>query len=562
MQQRITYPFYLLLCLTLFPVLNLAGQGRHQVLPNSERAYRVTRQPDVLSYTWGVYTDAQFTKPATAQQAEIILQGEGRENEVKVKWLAEGDYYLMVSALGSNGCPNRKAWPFTVQPPANLLASVYCNEGKPWIRWDATAKGFNLNTIDLRLFDLNGKLVLEQLKTTLSGSMPWPEGSSKEKAMPPAELATLSLNAIFNELPNSDTLTVKLNYIDCNTDIVLAVNDTLSVFHASTDTLTILNNDYTSRGTLDSSSIVLVYDVSYGTLIIDKKTGKAIYTPDECFFGTDSFVYRVSNSSGITSNQATVYLKIEIDPNADSDDDGIPDIAEFLVDSGNLCDTDTDMDGLPNFLDPDDDNDGIKTSDELGDLNQNGIPDYLENWRSKAVDDTKETGIDIPVWISVLDNDSTTMVPATLHIVVNPSKGYVNVDRINRGVNYIPDNDFLGEDSFLYVVCDHQDVCDTALVVVNVIDYVIPPQLFTPNADGYNDQYIIKGIESYPENHFIVFNRWGNKVYEKENYANEWDGTSNSRYKIGDKPLPVGVYYYLLKYSKNQIKQGGLYLER
>ena len=120
----------------------------------------------------------------------------------------------------------------------------------------------------------------------------------------------------------------------------------------------------------------------------------------------------------------------------------------------------------------------------------------------------------------------------------------------------------MGEDSFIYVVCDQQDICDTAIVVVTVEDIVNAPQVFTPNDDGYNDRYMISGLDRYPENSFVVFNRWGNVVYERNNYANDWDGKSNSKYKIGGKPLPVGVYYYILKYANNRIKQGGLYLER
>ena len=88
------------------------------------------------------------------------------------------------------------------------------------------------------------------------------------------------------------------------------------------------------------------------------------------------------------------------------------------------------------------------------------------------------------------------------------------------------------------------------------------PEVFTPNSDGYNDRYIINNLDRYSNNHFVVFNRWGNKVYEKSNYDNSWDGTSNSRYTMGNKPLPVGVYYYVLKYANNRIKKGGLFLER
>lgn len=68
------------------------------------------------------------------------------------------------------------------------------------------------------------------------------------------------------------------------------------------------------------------------------------------------------------------------------------------------------------------------------------------------------------------------------------------------------------------------------------------PTGFTPNSDTYNDDYDIHGIENYPDNTFIVFNRWGNEVYKKDHYVNhDWTGLNND----GD-PLPSGTYYVIL----------------
>lgn len=67
------------------------------------------------------------------------------------------------------------------------------------------------------------------------------------------------------------------------------------------------------------------------------------------------------------------------------------------------------------------------------------------------------------------------------------------------------------------------------------------PNTFTPNADGRNDVFQIVGIEQYPNNHLAIFNRWGNLVYEKDQYSNTWKGEN---YKNGA-PLPDGAYYYI-----------------
>ncbi|HEX5002508.1 MAG TPA: gliding motility-associated C-terminal domain-containing protein, partial [Bacteroidia bacterium] len=68
------------------------------------------------------------------------------------------------------------------------------------------------------------------------------------------------------------------------------------------------------------------------------------------------------------------------------------------------------------------------------------------------------------------------------------------------------------------------------------------PTGITPNNDGYNDYFEIRGLDAYPDNVLVVYNRWGNKVYEKDSYDNSWQGTNNS-----GNPLPEGTYFYIFK---------------
>ena len=65
--------------------------------------------------------------------------------------------------------------------------------------------------------------------------------------------------------------------------------------------------------------------------------------------------------------------------------------------------------------------------------------------------------------------------------------------------------------------------------------------LFTPNGDGTNDRWYIKGIEYYDDCEVVVYNRWGNEVFASTSYHSEWDGTRNGN------NLPAGTYYYILK---------------
>jgi gliding motility-associated-like protein len=78
------------------------------------------------------------------------------------------------------------------------------------------------------------------------------------------------------------------------------------------------------------------------------------------------------------------------------------------------------------------------------------------------------------------------------------------------------------------------------ITVTNVDTELIIPNAFSPNGDLSNDTWEIVGISNYPESRVEIFNRWGDKVYEKSGYDNSWDGTFNG------KLLPGGVYYFIL----------------
>ncbi len=83
---------------------------------------------------------------------------------------------------------------------------------------------------------------------------------------------------------------------------------------------------------------------------------------------------------------------------------------------------------------------------------------------------------------------------------------------------------------------------------VLVIDKFLVPEVFTPNGDGTNDFFVIKGIQK-TENTLTVFNRWGNKVYKMDNYDNTWNGMPNVSGTLGNQKLPQGTYYYILEFK-------------
>jgi len=88
--------------------------------------------------------------------------------------------------------------------------------------------------------------------------------------------------------------------------------------------------------------------------------------------------------------------------------------------------------------------------------------------------------------------------------------------------------------------------------------------LFTPNGDGINDLFIIRGLSKFPKSKLQIYNRWGNLIHEKIDYKNDWDGIATSGFTVnGSKKVPSGTYFYTidLKFDNKKLS-GWLYINR
>ncbi|TCD10570.1 T9SS type B sorting domain-containing protein [Pedobacter frigidisoli] len=84
-------------------------------------------------------------------------------------------------------------------------------------------------------------------------------------------------------------------------------------------------------------------------------------------------------------------------------------------------------------------------------------------------------------------------------------------------------------------------VSDQSITITVIDDYKLEAStVVTPNGDGYNDKFIIKNIDYYPNNTLKIFDKAGRILYTKHTYANDWDGTVNGS------PLSEGTYYYII----------------
>uniref|UniRef100_UPI003216531F Ig-like domain-containing protein n=1 Tax=uncultured Draconibacterium sp. TaxID=1573823 RepID=UPI003216531F len=343
------------------------------------------------------------------------------------------------------------------------------------------------------------------------------------------------------------------------------------------------------------------------------------YIPFEGFFGIDSFQYVICDD-GIPSLCDTAWVYItrvadndcdgiadvdDIDDDndgirdvnegdlaydsdldgipdsydVDSDNDGIPDNIEgqdehnYIPPTGRDTDgdgwddaydpdnggypfdidlTDTDGDSMPDFLDIDSDNDGVFDFIEGHDENADGIADVIRIYSDSDFDglddayDTQEgwalpgneTGSNAPLqdfdddgdrdWRDTNDEDDAYMT--------------VNED-INGNGDYSDDDlDLDGHPEYLDTEID----CELFI-----------PEGFSPNDDGVHDFFQILCIyPRYPNAKMMIFNRNGQKLFEKENYGNYdvwgwddawWWGTSENALTIGKSGgLPAGNYIYVL----------------
>ncbi len=125
-------------------------------------------------------------------------------------------------------------------------------------------------------------------------------------------------------------------------------------------------------------------------------------------------------------------------------------------------------------------------------------------------------------------------VNAGTGVFSNPSSPSTSVSQLGEGANIllwtVTDGTCSAADSVIIQLYESGE-CELDL-----------PSAFSPNDDGYNDGFHIRGIDRFPDNVLTVFNRWGNEVFKIENYKNtDWYGQNNN----GD-DLPEGTYFVVL----------------
>jgi gliding motility-associated-like protein len=134
-------------------------------------------------------------------------------------------------------------------------------------------------------------------------------------------------------------------------------------------------------------------------------------------------------------------------------------------------------------------------------------------------------------------------------------------NRTARGINAFVDaayflqvdysgNPFTGSDRVTIEVCDLGGLCVQQVIDIDVVGAVIVYNGVSPDGDGHNDFMLIQYIdvvEGAAQNKVSIYNRWGDIVFEVQNYNNtdrSFTGLSNS-----GNELPSGNYFYKIEFA-------------
>lgn len=141
------------------------------------------------------------------------------------------------------------------------------------------------------------------------------------------------------------------------------------------------------------------------------------------------------------------------------------------------------------------------------------------------------------------------------------------------------DGDYLTEDSvFNYIFFEEQEHYISIVMInenngcvnsdtlyLSVTHELKIPSAFSPNEDGWNDMFKILELEAFDNSELIIFNRWGDVVYQATPYQNDWIGQSNSTsLQVGENVID-GTYFYsliLTKGTEEKVFKGSVELKR
>ncbi len=102
-----------------------------------------------------------------------------------------------------------------------------------------------------------------------------------------------------------------------------------------------------------------------------------------------------------------------------------------------------------------------------------------------------------------------------------------------------------GTYSYIIDYCDVEFGESIEITLENCSCAIYIPNIFSPNDDGKNDSFAaLKNCNNITEFECLIYDRWGELVFQSKQPNFQWDGKMNNQY------LPNGVYSYLINYTQ------------
>lgn len=166
------------------------------------------------------------------------------------------------------------------------------------------------------------------------------------------------------------------------------------------------------------------------------------------------------------------------------------------------------------------------------------------------------TTIDVPVSTDLLNlfkDPDNNLDLSTFTIVTSPLSGAkASIAAGILSIDYTGIS-FAGTDEITISVCDLAGACVQQKITIEVVGELIIYTGISPDGNGKNDSWVIKYIDLLPdtkENHVIIYNRWGDPVFEVDNYNNgsrSFTGIGKNGSELG-----TGTYFYKIEFSSGR----------
>lgn len=293
----------------------------------------------------------------------------------------------------------------------------------------------------------------------------------------------------------------------------LAVDDFSTTNEDVAVDIDILANDTDPEGNLDPTSVTITVLPANGIVSVNPATGVVTYTPNENFNGTDTFEYEVCDLD-LTCDQALVTVTIEpindpptVNNDTDETSENNPVIIDVLVNDDDPNDPlgNVDPGSLSILIPP---QNGLVSIDPITSyityIPETGFygTDFLvyevcddgyplpptcdiatvtitvSHESPTIVDDYANTNEDIQVDIDILQNDTdpqNNFDLSSIAIIAEPLHGTVTVDYSTGILTYNPNSDYHGQDTLLYEICDMDNYCGQAYVIITIEAINDPP---------------------------------------------------------------------------------------